>query len=46
MPDHWSDSEQVVGAPAGRWTPAVLGEIAHGGHRYQDLRRREEADSR
>jgi hypothetical protein len=24
MPDHWSDSEQVVRLLAGRWTPAVL----------------------
>jgi len=37
MPDHWSDSEPVVRLLAGRWTPAVLGELAHGGRRYQDL---------
>jgi DNA-binding HxlR family transcriptional regulator len=37
MPDDWSDSEPVVRLLAGRWTPAVLGELAHGGRRYQDL---------
>jgi hypothetical protein len=38
MPDHWSDSQPVVRLLAGRWTLAVLGELAHGGRRYQDLR--------
>jgi DNA-binding HxlR family transcriptional regulator len=37
MPDHWSGSEPVVRLLAGRWTLAVLGELAHGGRRYQDL---------
>ena len=37
MPDHWSDSEPVVRLLAGRWTLAVLSELARGGRRYQDL---------
>jgi DNA-binding HxlR family transcriptional regulator len=37
MPNHWSDSEPVVRLLAGRWTLAVLDELAHGGRRYQDL---------
>ena len=31
-------SQPVVRLLAGRWTLAVLGELAHGGRRYQDLR--------
>ena len=37
MPDHWSDSESALRLLVGRWTLAVLGELAHGGRRYQDL---------
>jgi len=37
MPDNWSGSGPVVRLLAGRWTLAVLGELAKGGRRYQDL---------
>lgn len=37
MPDHWSDSAQVIHLLAGRWTLTVLGELAEGGRRHQDL---------
>ena len=37
MPDHWSGSAPVVRLLAGRWTLAVLSELANGGRRYQDL---------
>lgn len=37
MAESWPDSEPVVRLLAGRWTLAVLGELAKGGRRYQDL---------
>jgi DNA-binding HxlR family transcriptional regulator len=37
MADRWGDSEPVVRLLAGRWTLAVLGELAQRSCRYQDL---------
>ena len=37
MVDRWRDSEPVVRLLAGRWTLAVLGELAQRSCRYQDL---------
>jgi DNA-binding HxlR family transcriptional regulator len=37
MAENWLDSEPVVRLLAGRWTLAVLDELAREGRRYQDL---------
>jgi DNA-binding HxlR family transcriptional regulator len=37
MADQWSESELVIRLVAGRWTLALLAQLAIGGHRYQDL---------
>ena len=37
MANRWEASPRVIGLIDGRWTLAVLGELANGGRRYQDL---------
>lgn len=37
MTIEWRRPYALVGLIGGRWTLAVLGELAAGGHRYQDL---------
>jgi DNA-binding HxlR family transcriptional regulator len=37
MADQWYESELVIRLLAGRWTLALLGQLATGGRRYQDL---------
>jgi len=37
MADRWRDSHRLVQLLDGRWTLAVLAELANGGRRYQDL---------
>jgi DNA-binding HxlR family transcriptional regulator len=37
MTDKWRGSEPVIRLLAGRWTLAVIGQLATGGSRYQDL---------
>ena len=37
MTSRWKISQRVIGLVSGRWTLAVLTELAGGGRRYQDL---------
>ena len=38
MTDQWEQSNHLIHVLGGRWTLAVLAELAEGGRRYQELR--------
>jgi DNA-binding HxlR family transcriptional regulator len=37
VPNGWTSPQRIIGLLDGRWTLALLSELADGGRRYQDL---------